>query len=351
MRHSLLRTLIAGALLGSIAVAMASPCGAHMAWLATDAQGHAIFWFGESPEDRTYHLPERVAAIELFSGKRKQPVTLESVDREDFIGLKSAKTLASKAELHGSVTYGLYHGMKLTYHVEHLPHSDPKGWPTEPRKNAPLQTLVELQKSGELTVTVFQNGKPVKGADVKLYCSEGHVEAEATSGSEGTVTFSKETLEPGLNAVLVGVRNEDDPGKLDGETYQSSADYLTSSFLIPLSSDAAQQDSDVPVVNRHSDITVVSTDLADLPEELTSFGAAIAGNRLFVYGGHTGAAHSYSTEEQSNRLWSLDLKASSAEWQNLGTDKRLQGLALVPWKKNVVRIGGFSALNDLGEEP
>ena len=39
---------------------------AHMPWLASDESGHAILWFGESPVDRTYHLPGPIATIELI---------------------------------------------------------------------------------------------------------------------------------------------------------------------------------------------------------------------------------------------------------------------------------------------
>lgn len=105
-----------------------------------------------------------------------------------------------------------------------------------------------------------------------------------------------------------------------------------------------------PSVDPESKVKVVATKFAELPEELTSFGAAVSGKTLFVYGGHTGSAHSYSIEEQSDRLWSLDLSDPDAKWQTRSTDIRLQGLALVPWKDGVVRIGGFTAMNNEGDD-
>ena len=96
-------------------------------------------------------------------------------------------------------------------------------------------------------------------------------------------------------------------------------------------------------------IQVTSTDLPELPLELTSFGGAVANETLFIYGGHCGTAHSYSTEEQSDEFWSLDLKTPQ-QWKKLPSGPRLQGLVMLPYKNSVVRLGGFTALNAEGEK-
>ncbi len=90
--------------------------------------------------------------------------------------------------------------------------------------------------------------------------------------------------------------------------------------------------------------------LADLPFGITSFGAARVANRIFVYGGHIGNAHSYWDESQSNELMSLDLNAASKPWQVVATGKRLQGLAMVAHGTKLICIGGFQARNKKGEE-
>ena len=325
---------------------------AHMPWLATDDDGHAVLWFGESPEDRTYHLPDTVAKIQLFAESSQQPMVSTAVESDDFVGLRSKSKVDGDDELSGTVVYGLYHGMKLTYHVEHLPRVGPKSWPSEPRKEAYLQTVVTPSDNGGVNVTVLKRLEPVAGVSVKLFCEEGHVEGEATTDANGTVAFSSKQVESGLNALLVGLHDESDSGTLDGEAYSNSADYLTATFFAPEteSRKSATKDKSGLSVDPESKVTVVATKLAELPEELTSFGAAVTGKTLFVYGGHTGSAHSYSIEEQSNRLWSLDLSAPNAKWMKRSTDIRLQGLALVPWKEGVVRIGGFTAMNQEGDD-
>ena len=90
-------------------------------------------------------------------------------------------------------------------------------------------------------------------------------------------------------------------------------------------------------------------DLPPLPEELTSFGAAITGETLYVYGGHTGEAHSYSIDEQSDRFWSLNLQKPD-RWKRLNSGPRLQGLALVHHDGKLIRVGGFTAKNKRGEK-
>lgn len=92
-----------------------------------------------------------------------------------------------------------------------------------------------------------------------------------------------------------------------------------------------------------------AADLPPLPKAVTSFGGTVAGNRLYIYGGHVGQAHDYSVETQSDQFLSLDLDRPT-EWKTLPSGPKLQGLALVSLGTKVYRIGGFRALNADGEE-
>lgn len=87
----------------------------------------------------------------------------------------------------------------------------------------------------------------------------------------------------------------------------------------------------------------------EIPKSVTSFGAAIADDALYIYGGHTGRAHTYYKEAQANTLWRLNLQNPEA-WENLGEDVGLQGLAMVAHDGRLYRIGGFIAKNSDGEE-
>ncbi len=102
-----------------------------------------------------------------------------------------------------------------------------------------------------------------------------------------------------------------------------------------------------------ADEFTVKTDtdtFAALPYGVTSFGAARVGDGIYVYGGHTGSAHTYSANEQSNELLKLDLNQPRVKWHVVSKGRRLQGLALVAHGSKLFSIGGFQAKNDEGEE-
>ncbi|MCC9654773.1 Kelch repeat-containing protein [Rhodopirellula halodulae] len=345
MKRSSKRKLLALALM----LASATPASAHFPWLATDSDGKAVMWFGESTDDRTYPMPETVQKIQLLSGD--QSIAMSPVDGSDLVGIQSQAAVPTDHEIAGSITYGLYHGMKLTYHVEHLPQSDPQQWPTQARENASLQSVITTADNGDLQVQVLHDGKPLAETSVRLFLEDGHEAGTETTNSDGQVTFAADLIEPGLNSVMAGVTAEGVQGELDGKAYTSTADYLTASFRINKRSMAKADKADTtPKVIDNSGVTIVESVLPELPEELTSFGAAFVSGTLYVYGGHTGSAHSYSTEEQSNRLWAIDTTADKPQWQQLATGPRLQGLAMVGHDDSLIRIGGFTAVNDAGEE-
>lgn len=88
---------------------------------------------------------------------------------------------------------------------------------------------------------------------------------------------------------------------------------------------------------------------AELPEGVTSFGAAVVGDSLYVYGGHRGDEHDYSSDEQSGQFRRLRL-ADGAKWEELPHGPKLQGLALVAHGGKLYRIGGFTARNSADED-
>ena len=46
---------------------LAGQAQAHFPWLAVDDDGRALVFFGESPDERNYHLPEALAEAKLYS--------------------------------------------------------------------------------------------------------------------------------------------------------------------------------------------------------------------------------------------------------------------------------------------
>ncbi len=97
------------------------------------------------------------------------------------------------------------------------------------------------------------------------------------------------------------------------------------------------------------DIAAEETDYPPLPEAIASFGAAVSGDHLYVYGGHVGTSHQHSTENLAKGFWRLDL-GNDSEWEKLADDQRLQGLAVVANGGSIYRIGGMEARNRPKEE-
>jgi N-acetylneuraminic acid mutarotase len=86
-----------------------------------------------------------------------------------------------------------------------------------------------------------------------------------------------------------------------------------------------------------------------LPEGFSSFGAAMCDGHVYVYGGHVGKTHHYSTEAVHGKFRKLDLADPNKGWQELPPGPSLQGLALVTHGGKLYRIGGMQPRNAEGE--
>ncbi|MEM7356417.1 MAG: PQQ-binding-like beta-propeller repeat protein [Acidobacteriota bacterium] len=119
---------------------------------------------------------------------------------------------------------------------------------------------------------------------------------------------------------------------------------LLSLILLPAGLGAAK----APVESTTSDSAAPA--LPPVPEAVASFGATVAGDALYVYGGHVGRTHQHSIENLSHRFFRLDLGAPENGWQTIGEVQGLQGLPLVPHGQRVCRVGGLSARNHQGDD-
>lgn len=323
------------ALLLIAALCLPTAALAHFPWLATDDQGHAILWFGESLTERTYHLPEAVekASVGLVTKGSAGPAeqTLAVVDEEDFIGRRSAEplsaeTLSGGAELRSTIVYGVYHGSKLTYYTQHDLSLD-EGEPNP--AGADLYAAISRTDGGGVAVTVVWRDEPLAGAPVQLSCAGGEGPASAETNDAGVATFDADQLKPGLCGVMLGHTVKDAEGEIDGVKFTSASHYLTATFNY----DPAAKTAGIP----------------PLPEPIASFGAAVADGWLYVYSGHTGTAHDHSRENLSKHFCRAKLDGST-EWEQLPMGPPLQGLALVAHGGKLYRIGGLDARNAPDED-
>ena len=97
-------------------------------------------------------------------------------------------------------------------------------------------------------------------------------------------------------------------------------------------------------------ITIQASDskalLPTLPKAITSFGAIRAGNHIYVYGGHAGKAHAYSTDTTLYSFHRLSIN-SPEKWETLDSGTRIQGTSLVAHGGYIYRVGGLTVLNEL----
>lgn len=309
---------------------------AHFPWLevATGKDGKAVLhcYFSEGPGDRdgdllnyvqgskVWKVPGRGEAAKVSLKKGSGSLELSLSERE------AGSVFVLQKDL-GVMNRGDAEFL-LRYYSKTGP--TPASWTWKRAKTEKLNDLdvIPSMSDGVLSVTVKFQGKPVAGAEVTFYNTEDEYPTLKTN-KDGVAEF-KLSRNP-VKAVRVK-HVEQKSGEHEGKSYADVRHYSTVTF---------------PAVTYHKIPTEVA--FPDIPEEVTSFGAAVSNGQLFVYGGHTGSAHEYSHEGQAHTLRSLDLKSNKG-WKELGTGPHLQGLAMVAHKGKLYRLGGFTAKNKEGEE-
>ncbi len=306
---------------------------AHFPWLSIDDEAYPRLHFGESLANTNYHLPESIAAAEIWQSAIDAPakqVAVEPVDKDGFIGLQAEDPIEPRGRVTSHVVYGIYHGSKLNYDAQLFPAENPATWPQEPAEGAELQALLKVEED-KLLVTVLLSGKPLVGADATLSNDENDESVQAKTNEKGVAEFSLEAVHDGLNGVMVMHNDKAAKGQLDGQPYTSATSILTATF------------------NYSREAAAKIAALKPLPEAISSFGAAVADGWLYVYGGHTGQAHDHSRDNLSQHFRRIRLDGEGG-WEELAAGPGLQGLAVVAHGGKVYRIGGLDARNATGED-
>ncbi len=86
-----------------------------------------------------------------------------------------------------------------------------------------------------------------------------------------------------------------------------------------------------------------------LKEALTSFGAAVLDDYLYVFSGHDGEAHGFGKDLLSKHFRRIQFDNPAAEWEELPMHAPAQSVALVTDGKDLYRVGGLSFLNEQGD--
>lgn len=326
-------------------VGLAGQANAHFPWLIVDTDGKPALFFGEAPTDRTYKLPVSIAKskIQIVDGKGKtSDLASEVVESDKFVGIVGNKPAPKNSTLVCRATYGIYHGSRLNYYAAHYGGKIPAKADQSSAEKSPLDLYANLLKTDDgVQVQVLWKGKPLKAAKVTLFCKEGHEEGAAETNEKGVVAFTDKQVEPGLNAIMVGHTVKGESGKIDGEAYESAAHYLTLTFDDPQPSKEAKPKKDAGAKR---------TILKPLAEPIASFGAAVLGEYLYVFSGHSGVAHGFGRDGLSDHFRRIKFDDPKAAWEELAKHEAAQSTALVSDGKHLYRVGGLTFLNERSDE-
>ncbi len=94
---------------------------------------------------------------------------------------------------------------------------------------------------------------------------------------------------------------------------------------------------------------VASPAYPPLPEAVSSFGATVLGQHLYIFGGHMGRVPGNSKDGLSPHFARLDLTSPAAGWEELPMLETSQSPGLVAWNGAIYRVGGLSFRNAAGE--
>ena len=179
-------------------------------------------------------------------------------------------------------------------------------------------------------VVVSFRGKPAAGAVVKAFPDEGEP-VELKADAQGRLDY-RPAAEG--RAGLLAKWSEKASGERDGKAYDEVRYYATLT-VAPAEATAAS-------------VSSPAAPFATLPQAVNSFGGAVLGDWLYVYGGHTGKTHKYSRETVSKHFRRLNLR-DRVTWEELPCGPPLQGVTLMSHGGRLYRIGGMAPHNSPGQ--
>ena len=165
-------------------------------------------------------------------------------------------------------------------------------------------------------------GKPAAGAVIKAF-PEGGEPVELKADDRGRLEYLPAAEG---RAGLLAKWSVKEGGREAGVAYDETRYYATLTVA--------------PALARPT-IAGPGSAFATLPQAADSLGAAVLGDWLYVYGGHTGKMHKYSRETVSKHFRRLNLR-DRRTWEELPSGPPLQGVTLMAHGGQLYRIGGMA---------
>ncbi len=311
-----------------------SPAFAHYIWVVSES-GKARIVFGEGLDPDKAEFLDGISAMRVFrtNGNEIESVTFDRMSESDMGWFQFANAEDSPVLL--TCDYGIFtrgeKSMRLDYAARYQ------------RSNAEIAIVDDMRldirptfENGNLILTAYFDGRPA--SNIELVITQSSVDSAALTATTDENGRSELTWN-GENRVLIrGKTIIEQDGNIGGKNYTEHRYYCTVVFDVVPSE-----------VGRHETVKLPFK-LPDLPVAITSFGAAMNGDSIYVFGGQMGEPHAYAKSWQNGELLCLDLSSSLPSWKAIEKQSGVQGLALVEHGNRLYRIGGFEARNAVGEE-
>jgi len=309
-----------------------STAHAHFIWVVSEPAENPtvakVYLSEEAGPDDPELLSHIAAAKTYIPVRRGDPKVIElKVDGDALVGEipeKNAESPIVVNQEYGVMARGP-RPFLIHYYAKTYPSELPGTWRAVNKPDILPLEIVPALDGDTLTFTVNWEGKPLPGAQVTV---EGPGIYEKTQGdTDENGKYVAKVDQGGLFSIRARYE-QDAVGEHDGKKYDQVKHYSTLSLR--LSPQTAK---------------TVNDSYPQLEQGTTSFGGAVVGDHLYVYGGNHGNAHGYSEEEQSNLFQRLDLKNPTA-WERLPSGPRRTGLAMVAHNGKLYRVGGFEVQGD-----
>lgn len=340
-------------LIAAVAIAFAIPqlANSHFVWIAKDLKtGETKVYFGEGPEpDQKMFLKgiSKIKLSEYVNDEFTHTSFTEKSDGDD--GWFVCNSQRNPKEVVGDVAYGLFSrdDSSMFLHYSGKYGALEGSTPLSSKAGTILPLDIAAKKiDNKLEFHTTFRAKIAPACEVTIVDPSGE-SVTKTTDENGKLSVPAKTGRYLIRAKVV------DPtkGKHNGKSFSETRFYCT------LVLDVGRGRKSTDETTRNTAESSLSTkdrnfaraSIADIPVGVTSFGGAIANNKLYIYGGHTGKPHSYYNSGQNDKLYSIDLSKPS-KWEIAGKGIGLQGLAMVSHQDRLYRIGGFHAHNKEGEK-
>lgn len=344
----MIATLAIYASLGSINIA-----SGHFIWLAVTGQdkssgqladaGDATepaleVYFGESAAPDNPKLLDMLSKMQLWQlASDADPQPIQATRQGDSL---SAKISTQSKSGDQNAIYVASHDLgvrdkggekfRLMYYAKTGPSANSPAWQKVNVAQTIAFDIVPQISGGKIELKLQFNGSPAADCEIVILGpddSDGE-DFEGKSDADGKYVFG--ATMPGRYSIRAR-HVETTAGKVGDDAYDVVRHYVTLTLDVPASS--------VPMEVKN---------LGELPTTLTSFGGAVLGDYVYIYGGTKGSSHDYSSEVQNESLMRMPI--AGGQWETIAKGPRLQGLALVPHGNKLYRIGGFEARNKKGDE-